>query len=280
MGMVIGVGAASVALAAGAFVGVKALGHEGGPSGPQPTAAGSRTPGAESSPSASASETAPALPGPISIEIGGETRTFTSKAELTEAFRLEMAKEATPQEAGQALLQGFNSVVNFGLNEKDAATFGNYASADGERLGIGALKQDVIIPAYLDAIVGTPAGGAVMESPDAWSKWVTDTAQEVTHRWFTTKDQVPYTYSCEFNTAKGEDGMVFDTGDAANKLEHGTLFVKCTDNLDQTDLGSRQLADGTQGYNSLTSKQAWYVDLQQQGQDRKLVGMQTEDMLQ
>lgn len=276
------VATAGATLAAGLALGLK--GSEGNSSskeGQGPVATASANPG-EASPSASSSEAGPKLPKAISIEIGGKTVTVQSKEELAAAYSQEFSKAPDSREASKTLIDELNSVMNYGLNEADAAAFDSYASADGQRLGVGALKEDIVIPAYLEAVTGSPANGAaVMESPENWSQWVHDTAQEVTHRWLTTRNSgVAYEFSCAINTAKPEGGMTFDSGDPASGLEHGNVFIKCTDNIDETDLGSRQLADGTQGYNSLTSKQLLHVDFQKQGDQRKLVGMQTEDLLQ
>ena len=215
------------------------------------------------------------------IRAHADTGKFTGKEQLAQALGLEVAKYPTAEEAAKALVERFNTVVSFGTNAEAAAKYDKYLSADKERLGVGAVRQDVVLPAFTEAIIGSPEdGAAVMASPDEWTAWVEETAHEVGHRWQTTKEQTPYKYSCELNTAKTEGGVVFNSGDPASGLEHGTIFIKCLDNLDETDLGSRQLADGTVGYNSLNSKQAWFVDLQQKDGKWKVVGMQTEEMLQ
>lgn len=284
------VATAGATLAAGLAFGLKGnSGEKNGSSsneGQRPVATASANPG-ETNPSTPAAEAGPDswnadnLPISIDIDGNGTPESFTGKEQLAQALSLEVAKYPTAEEAAKALVERFNTVVSFGTNAEAAAKYDKYLSADKERLGVGAVRQDVVLPAFTEALVGSPEDGAqVMASPDEWTTWVEETAQEVGHRWQTTKEQTPYKYSCTLNTAKTEDGVVFNSGDPASGLEHGTIFIKCLDNLDETDLGSRQLADGTVGYNSLNSKQAWFVDLQQKDGKWKVVGMQTEEMLQ
>lgn len=288
----IALGAAGATLAAGIFVGAKVFGGNEGPSkeGQRPVATAPANPGQthEATPSASTSETNPDswtaenLPLSIDIDGNGSVENFTGKEQLVKALSLEVAKYPTPEAASKALLERFNTIVSWGTNTEADAKYDGYSSADHQRVGVGAAKQDVLLPAFQEALVGTPADGAqVMELPDNWASWVNDTAQEVNHRWIITKDQAhPYKYSCAADTSKANGGIVFNSGDEATHLKHGTIFVKCTDNLDQTDLGSRQMADGTQGYNSLKSKQSWFVDLQQQDGKWVVIGMQAEEALQ
>jgi hypothetical protein len=278
---------ALVALAAGLAIGLKG-GEKGGSSpkeGQRPAATASATPG-EASPSASTAETDPDswtadnLPVSIDVDGNGSMESFTGKEQLVQALSLDVAKYPTAEDASKALLERFNTVVSWGANDAAFKQYDGYSSADHQRVGVGAAKQDVLLPAFQEALTAAPAeGAAVMETPDTWTSWVNDTAQEVNHRWIVTKGQTPYEYSCKADTSKANGGIVFNSGDAATHLKHGTIFVECTDNFDQTDLGSGTNADGSTN-TSLESKQSWFVDLQPQDGKWKVIGMQAEAALQ
>jgi len=282
---------AAVALAAGLAIGMKGGGQEKGANSPKegqrPAATASANPG-ETTPSASTAETGPDswtadnLPVSIDIDGNGTPESFTGREQLVEALGIKVADYPTPEAASKALVERLNTVIGWGATDADYAKYDGYSSADHQRVGVGAAKQDVLLPAFQEALTAAPADGAqVMETPDTWLSQVAETAQEVNHRWIITKDQpTPYKYSCTVNSGKANGGVVFNSGDAATGLKHGTIFMRCADNLDRTDLGSRTMADGTVGYPSLDEGRALYVDFQQVDGQWKVVGMQSEQLLQ
>ena len=224
-------------------------------------------PAAETNP---ANWTAENIPLYTDMDGNGSPETYTGQEALVEAFKLKVSDYATPDEAAAAFVGRMNTLINWGANAETRKTYqdAGIASKDGEWGGASAVREDYVIPAFNQAMFGTPENGVdvVNNQQESWMQTQVDLARQTLSR-FAQSETNQYPYFMKYEIDESRAGVEHLGGEEAKGYYQYWIDVKAVDNTPEAQLPPELGAEPVEG------SPTWSVALQRQGDSWMVIGV-------
>lgn len=203
------------------------------------------------------------------IDGDGKVETYTGQEALAQAFELRVDDYADPDDAAAAFVERVNTLLNWGNDRTVDQTYikANVQSSNGEWGGTAAIREDYVVPAFNEALFGTPDGiDVVNDQREAWMATQLDLARQTGSRW-AQSDENQYPYFLKYEVDESKSGVAHLGGEEAKGYYQYWVDVKTVDNTEKADLPPELGAAPVEG------ETTWSVALQQQGETWKVVGV-------
>jgi len=204
------------------------------------------------------------------IDGNGTPETYTGQEALVDAFELKVADYANPDDAAAAFVSRMNTLINWGANAETRKTYqdAGVASKDGEWAGASAVREDYVIPAFNEAMFGTPQNGVDMtnDQRESWMQTQIDLSRQTLSR-FAQSEGNQYPYFMKYELDESRAGVEHLGGEEAKGYYQYWIDVKAVDNTAEAQLPPELGAEPVEG------APTWSVGLQRQGDTWKVIGV-------
>jgi hypothetical protein len=192
---------------------------------------------------------------PLAINVDGQVETYDSVEDLKNNLTLKVDDYPDlykdPQPFGEGLIKTVNTYLTSINDPTVSENLLKYRQEDignpayGGYIGLGAVLDDFIRPAFEDAIIASPEDGASGlaggENTDEWLTNLNDFAHTVAKRDARTNGEYDLKYTLDSSVEKSVD---YTSGDPSKRTVHVVIYANLADNFNSTDLGSQENVNG------------------------------------